>query len=200
MPEPTTTVAREPEERDDWYDGGEELPPRPHRRLLTPLTGGLAAVLLAGVGFIAGVEVQKDQGAPATAAASAGARTAFGGAGLPGSAGGAAGAGRPTIGTVSSAHGSVLYVKDSSGITVRVKTTRASKVFRTAGSTVRRVHPGDTVIVQGSTAKDGTVRATRVSATAAGASPAGGGFPGGGFGGGRFSGGGSTGTAGPAGG
>jgi hypothetical protein len=89
---------------------------------------------------------------------------------------------------VSSAYGGVLYVKDSSGTTVLVRTTNTSKIVRTAGSTVRAVHPGDTVVVQGSTAKDGTVTATRVSATAAGA---GGGFGGaGGFGRGGFGGGG----------
>ncbi|MCW3050275.1 MAG: hypothetical protein JWO74_4559 [Solirubrobacterales bacterium] len=205
MPEPTTAV-REPADEEEWYDPGDELPPRPRRRLVTPLTGALAAVLLAGLGFIGGVEIQKHQGGTASAAggplaaagAGAGAGAGPGGAGgfraagaagggPPGAAGGG-GAGAPTVGTVSSANGGVLYVKDSSGTTVRVRTTNTSKIVRTAGSTVRAVHPGDTVVVQGSTAKDGTVTATRVSATAAGA---GGGFGGaGGFGRGGFGGGG----------
>jgi hypothetical protein len=207
MREPTTAV-REPDEQEEWYDPGDELPPRPRRRLLTPVTGGLAAVLLAAAGFIGGVEVQKHQGGSASPAgapvAGAGAGAAPGGAGgfrpggaaqggPPGAAGGgaagggAAGAGAPTVGTVSSAHGNVLYVKDSSGTTVKVRTTSTSKIVRTAGTSVGAVHPGDTVVVQGSAAKDGTVKATRVSATAAGAG--GGGFGGGGFGGGGFGGG-----------
>ena len=53
-----------------------------------------------------------------------------------------------------------------------------SKVTRTATSSARGVHPGDTVIVQGTTARDGTITASRVTASQAGASalPAGGGF------------------------
>jgi hypothetical protein len=205
MPEPTTAV-REPIEEEEWYDPGDELPPRPRRRLVTPVTGLLAAVLVAGAGFIGGVEIQKHQGGTASAAGGPGAAAgaAPGGAGgfrpaggarsgppggAPSGAPGGGGAGAPTVGTVSSAHGGVLYVKDSSGTTVRVQTTSASKVTRTASTSVGAVHPGDLVVVQGSTAKDGTVKATRVSATAAGAGGAGGGFGGGGFGGGGFGGG-----------
>jgi hypothetical protein len=205
MPEPTTAV-REPAEREEWYEPGDELPPRPRRRLVTPVSGLLAAVLVAGAGFIGGVEVQKHQGGSAGAGGGTGAATgaaAGAGPGGPGgfrgggaarggpsgpSGGAGGGAGAPTVGTVSSAHGDVLYVKDASGTTVKVRTTSTSKIVRTAGSSVGAVHPGDTVVVQGSTAKDGTVKATRVSATAAGA---GGGFAGGGFGGGGFPGGGS---------
>ena len=37
----------------------EELPRRPRRKLVTPLTATLAAVLIAAVGFAGGVQVQK---------------------------------------------------------------------------------------------------------------------------------------------
>ena len=37
----------------------EELPRRPRRKLVTPLTATLAAVLIAALGFIGGVQVQK---------------------------------------------------------------------------------------------------------------------------------------------
>ena len=166
MSEHTTTAAMPIE---DPYEIEGELPPRPRRKLLTPLTGALAAVVLAGAGFIGGVQVQKHHGGSSNAAAPTNARAAF----APGGGGA-----QPTIGTVSSAHGSVLYVKESSGTVVRVKTTSASKVTRAAASSARGVHPGDTVIVQGSTAKSGTITATRVTATQAGASA----FPGGGGG------------------
>ena len=46
---------------DDWEPAPEEraLPPRPRRRLITPASVALAAVLIAAVGFIGGVEVQE---------------------------------------------------------------------------------------------------------------------------------------------
>jgi hypothetical protein len=175
MSEQTTAAAR-PGDFDDRYAFEEDLPPRPRRALLTPLTGALAGVVLAGAGFVGGVQVQKHHGSAAAPVAASPARSDAG----PGGArfGGPPGAGgQPTVGTVSSAHGRVLYVKDSSGTVVRVKTTAASKVTRTASSSARGVHPGDTVIVQGTTAKNGTITATRVTASQAGASaiPGGGG-------------------------
>jgi hypothetical protein len=166
-PDPTPESTMPDEPLDD------DLPLRPRRRLLTPVTGVLAGVLLAGLGFIGGVEVQKHQGATtASAVAGVGAR------GLAGARSGAAGAGTgggpaPTAGT----SGSVIYVKDASGTTIRVRTTSASKVTRTASSTAEGIHPGDSVVVLGATAKSGTVTADTIIATAKGA--ASGGFRGG---------------------
>ena len=42
----------------------EELPRRPRRKLVTPLTATLAAVVIAALGFIGGVQVQKSSAAP----------------------------------------------------------------------------------------------------------------------------------------
>ncbi len=168
-PDPTLEPTMPDEPLDD------DLPPRPRRRLLTPVTGVLAAVLLAGLGFIGGVEVQKHQG-PATAGAVA--RGGFPGGGRFGAPAGGTGGGQgPTAGTVASTSGSVIYVKDASGTTVRVRTTSASKVTRTASSTAEGIHPGDSVVVLGATAKSGTVTADTIIATAKGA--AAGGFGGG---------------------
>jgi hypothetical protein len=170
-PDPTLEPTMPDEPLDD------DLPLRPRRRLLTPVTGVLAGVLLAGLGFIGGVEVQKHQGATtASAVAGVGAR------GLAGARSGAAGAGTgggpaPTAGTVAGTSGSVIYVKDASGTTIRVRTTSASKVTRTASSTAEGIHPGDSVVVLGATAKSGTVTADTIIATAKGA--ASGGFRGG---------------------
>jgi hypothetical protein len=61
-----------------------------------------------------------------------------------------------------------------------VKTTSNSTISRNAKSRTSAIHPGDSVVIQGSKSKNGTVTATRVNATAQGVSP--GGF-GGGFGG-----------------
>ena len=183
MSEHTTTAMP----LDDRYEFEDEIPPRPRRRLVTPLTGALAAVAVAGLGFIGGGGGQKQQGGSSTASAATGTRAGFGArpGGFGGAAGGAGNSGgaAPTVGAVSSTHGSVLYVKDSSGAVVRVKTNASSKVTRTATSGASHVHPGDSVVVQGTTAKNGTITASRVSATQAGAAPAGG-VPGGGVAGG----------------
>jgi hypothetical protein len=180
---------------DDWDAEEEPLPKRPGRRLVTPISATLAGALVAALGFIGGVEVQKGQddggsgnGSNAPALASAG---GAGGTGAGGGRGGfARGAGGPggaqsnaTIGSVANKKGSTLYVKDSDGNLVRVKTTTHSKINRTASTSPGAIHPGDTVIVQGTTAKDGTVTATQVNATAAGATGGLGGLLGG-FGGG----------------
>jgi preprotein translocase subunit YajC len=86
-------------------------------------------------------------------------------------------------GKVSSVDGKTLYVTTSQGTTVKVRTSSASKVTRTAKSSVAAVHPGDTVVIVGSTAASGTVTAGQITATASGVTGGFGGF--GGFGGGR---------------
>jgi hypothetical protein len=207
--EPPATVYEEEELA--WYDepaAGEQeaLPARPRRKVLTPVTGGLVAVVLLAGGFLGGVEVQKRQGSGASAAAGgAGAPFAArlaagggGGAGAGGAAGGGGGAGgaagqaggqsgrsgaaggagaSATVGTVANVKGSTLYVTGADG-TVKVKTDDTSKVTRNASSSASAVHPGDTVVVQGPKAASGTVTATSVAATAKGIAPAG--FGGGG--------------------
>jgi Domain of unknown function (DUF5666) len=98
---------------------------------------------------------------------------------------------------VANKHGSTLYVKDSDGTTIRVKTTSHSKINRTATASAGAIHPGDTVIVQGTKSSSGTITATQINATSsaaagglAGLFGGGGGF-GGGLGGGAGGGGGS---------
>jgi hypothetical protein len=139
----------------------EELPRRPRRKLATPLTATLAAALIAALGFIGGVQVQKSSADAAPARAAGGFSRA--GGFTPGGGGGSSDA---TVGTVANVDGKTLYVTDSSGTTIRVKTTSGSKVTRTAVSTAGAVHPGDTVIVQGTKSSGGTVTATSVTATA----------------------------------
>lgn len=137
----------------------EELPRRPRRNLVTPLTATLAAVVIAALGFIGGVQVQKSS-----------ADTPSGGLARGGGAAGGfsptGGSSDATVGTVANVDGKTLYVTDSSGATIRVKTTSNSKIARTAVAKVGAVHPGDTVIVQGAKASSGTVKATSVTATA----------------------------------
>jgi hypothetical protein len=144
--------------------------PRPRRRLLTPLTGALAAVLLVALGFIGGVEVQKHSGGSASTGAPAAARgfpSFAGGQGGPPagfSPGGGAG-GNATQGTVSYVKHGVIYLKDSDGNTLKVKVSTGTDVTRTAKTAAAKVHPGDTIVVQGKTS-GATITATSVTATA----------------------------------
>jgi hypothetical protein len=148
------------------------IPVRPRARTFTPARVVLSAVLLVAAGFIGGVEVQQRSSSPpgaSTAARFAGRFT--GGGAAPSSSSGA------TTGQVANTRGRTLYVTEN-GTTVKVRTTSSTKVTRTAVSRVRAVHPGDTVVVQGSRSSSGTVKATSLTATASNASSALGGFGG----------------------
>lgn len=162
----------------EWEElAEEELPPRPRNRLLAPLPLALVAVLIAATGFLGGVLVQKGSEG-GTAAAPPGGLPSFlsegaasgsgskGSAGLPtGFPGG--GSGAAVSGTVSSVDGRTIYVKDSGGATVAVRVEDGSKVSRDSNVGVKKVRPGDSVVVQGS--KHGsTVKASSISATESG--------------------------------
>ena len=184
MPRPFASPDPITEELEDAPLQEEELPPRPRRRLATRWTVTTSVVILLALGFIGGVLVQRGR----QPAAAAGPQAAVGagqgpGAGRPGS--GAAGAGTgggggtaPVAGKVSSVDGSTLYLTTNQGTTVKVRTSSSAKVTRTAKSSVGAVHPGDTVVITGSTAASGTVTAGQITATASGVTP--GGFGGGG--------------------
>jgi hypothetical protein len=117
----------------------------------------LAALALAAAGFYGGVEVQKGQGDSATSAVSA---RAPGGA-----AAGGTSATSATTGTVKSTNNGMLTITTSDGKAVKVQPTADATVTRNAESDATEVHPGDTVVVEGTTASDGTVTATRVTAS-----------------------------------
>jgi hypothetical protein len=175
MPELTTSHGGELEE--DWYPELEELPQRPRRKLITPMTVTLALVLFAACGFIGGVLVQKGQasGTPTTgggsglasrfAAAASGASGASGTAGFAsrfgGLFGGAGGGG--ASGTVSSISGSTLYVTETSGNTVAVVTTPESKITKSESVKSGAIHPGDSIVVEGITGSSGTITASSVT-------------------------------------
>jgi hypothetical protein len=77
--------------------------------------------------------------------------------------------------------GSTLYVTTASGDLVAVTVGSNATVDRNAKSSLAALQPGDTVTVQGTKAKDGTVTAASVSATQAGVTSGAAGFGGGGF-------------------
>src|SRR5579859_5181459 len=148
-----------PDENWDSYEDESEvaLPGRPRRKLLSWWSAALFALLLGVVGFYVGVRVEKNQLSSSTststsafsggaglgragAGAGAGAGAAgsrAGGAARGGGAlrsllgGGAGGAGaNATFGTVSSVSGSTLYLTSTSGNTVKVTLSSATKVTK----------------------------------------------------------------------
>ena len=146
----------------------------------------LSALLLMMGGIWLGAFLQRHQSSSAASAPSA-----FSGLFAPGLRG-ATGTGSNantgastniTSGTVTDIIGRTLYVTDSSGNLVAVKVGSSTTVDRNARSTLSALKPGDTVTVQGSTEKNGSVDATTISASAKGVTSSGfggiGSFPGG---------------------
>jgi hypothetical protein len=154
-------------------------PGRPRRRFFNRKSASLAAVITCAVGFYAGIRVEKSQlasaattvslasttsaagGAPGSAAAGSGARPGF-----PGAARGGANA---SIGTVSSVNGNTIYLTDSSGNTVKVTLSSATKITKSQGVSKTSVRPGDAVVIQGAKSSTGAITATSVSDSGAGA-------------------------------
>jgi hypothetical protein len=184
-----------------WDDGDEaELPPRPRGRLLRPLPLLLIAVTIAAAGFLGGVLAQKgsESGSAAVGAgglpsfAAKGAEVAGGEGEAPGGSeaageGGAEATAAPSFGassaaatgTVTSVEGQTIYIKESGGTVVAVKAGDGSTVTRDSNVSAKKIHPGDTVVVEGS--KHGsTVRASSISATESGVESTTGFSPGGG--------------------
>jgi len=162
---------------------------RRSRRRVSALRIALLVALGVGAGFVAGVQLQKDQvdASASTTSGISGFASRGGSTGRTGAAGGATGTGTSggggggagaTVGQVKLIDGTNVYVTDSSGNTVKVATT-GSTISKSAPGTVTDLAIGDTVIVRGTTGSDGTVAATAITDSGAG-----GGFAGG-FGGGR---------------
>ena len=155
------TDEREEEER--WIDSesldDEPIAPRPRGRLLRPLPLALLAVTIAAAGFLGGVLAQK--GSEGSAGAGAGGFPALAEAkgGAPGglAGGGEAGGSESTAatGTVTSVEGHTIYVKEADGTVVAVKAGAGSSVTRDSSVSAKKVHPGDTVVVETMTHSNG---------------------------------------------
>ncbi|MEA3020795.1 MAG: hypothetical protein QOI47_2319 [Actinomycetota bacterium] len=151
-------------------------------RLVSPLTKVLAVALVAATAFSAGAWVgHRHSSTTGVRANLAAARTGANLAGAGPAAGGA------IVGTVKLVDGSNVYIEDQSGTVTKVTTDASTTVRVSKPGTVSDLKPSDTVVVQGSTGKDGTVAASSIS-TGGGR----GGFGGGGGGGGARSGGGGA--------
>jgi hypothetical protein len=181
----TPTIDYEAGQEEAWIeDDIEELPPRPRRKLLSPLPLALLVVLLTAGGFLAGIEVEKSQssssaggGLPSGLAAlrsavrAGGSGSTSGPTGFPGGgAGGAFAAGGLTSGEVSYVAAGTLYVTTSEGNTVKVKAPAGTTVSKTVSTSLASVHPGDTVVVRGSQNKNGSLDASSISISSSGGS------------------------------
>src|SRR2546430_2330639 len=108
--------------------------PRARRSFHWP-TMALVLALVATVGFLAGVEVQKRH-TPAATAVAAGANRTGTGQGAGGAGAGGAGGGA-TVGQVKVLDGSTMYVLDRDGNTVHVSTSASSRFSKTVDGTVQ---------------------------------------------------------------
>jgi hypothetical protein len=145
---------------------------RPRSRWLTAKSALLLAAVLAMVGFYAGIREEKSN-ASATSGGAASAvshprssstRTGSStGTSPPGFDSTGAGATGGTDGTVVKIQGDTVYVRESSGETIKVKllaSTTLTKALTVGGNTI---HPGDSVGIDGTIGKTGTIRATSVT-------------------------------------
>ncbi|HEY1450367.1 MAG TPA: hypothetical protein VGF47_05390 [Solirubrobacteraceae bacterium] len=180
-----------------WAQDEGELPRRPRLRLLAPLPVALLLGLALAGGFIAGVLVEKGQGEPASggsgalasrltglrssggrglaALASSGSGSTSGsgaGTGLPSFRG--AGGASATVGQVAFVKAGTLYVTTGEGNTVKVTTAPGASVTKTVQASVGKIHPGETVLVTGSTHANGSIAASSIRVGGVGAAFGGG--------------------------
>jgi hypothetical protein len=142
-----------------------------------------SALLLVAAGLWLGAYLQRGQSSSSTSSLS----SLFpSGTGAPNVSALAKAASKETTGTVTDIVGHTLYVTNSSGSLVAVKVSSSTTVDRNASTALTGMKPGDTVTVQGTKEKNGSVEATSISDTAKGVTSTGiggGSFPSG-FGGG----------------
>ena len=150
--------------RDD-VDDMAEMPTRASRRIVTAWTVVFAALVIAGAGFVAGIQMEKHNEPAAATGLPAGFRGfGNGGAGLrtgqfPGTTG------TDTTGTVKLVDGANVYITTSDGSTVKVATSSTSKVTKSVDVALSDLKAGDTVVVQGTTGADGSIAASSISQT-----------------------------------
>jgi hypothetical protein len=83
--------------------------------------------------------------------------------------GGPSGAAGATVGQVAYVSGNTLYVTNAEGNTVKVRTSVASTVTKTVKTDVKGIHPGETVVVTGSSGTNGAISAESIRVSEAGA-------------------------------
>jgi hypothetical protein len=151
-----------------------ELEAAAPRKLVNRATVGLAGLVLALGGFIAGAQVQKNTGT-SNAAATTGNRGAFpGGGAFPtafaqnggeGGGGGQNRSGSATTGTVKLVDGTTVYVQTANGDVITVRTSASTAVELAQKAKLSDLKAGAQVTVEGATGTDGVVTATKVTGT-----------------------------------
>ena len=133
--------------------------------------GGSTAATGAGGAFASRLAALRGGTGSGTAGSgqSSGSSTGSGsaGTGFPGSARGLAGAaatagGSATVGEVAYADKGTLYVTTSEGNTVKVTAASGASVTKTVKTSIKAIHPGETVIVAGTSAANGAVSASSI--------------------------------------
>lgn len=138
--------------------------PMNRRRWLTPTSALLVGAMAGFAGFYGGVREEKanatGSGTPAPATSRAAASDARSAAGAGRTAGSFAGV---ITGTVSRVSGSTGYVEEASGSTVKVKLIAATTIRKSRSASEQAVRPGDSVTVQGTQERGGTIKSSSIS-------------------------------------
>ncbi len=172
---------------DDEHEPTLNLPGRRRRQFFNRRSAALIAVITCAAGFYAGIRVEKGQLSSSTGTASgftppsltgSNARSSTGGtttgtsgsrsnsaSGFPagGFPGAALGGGNVSLGTISNVDGKTIYISDSTGNTVKVKLTSATKITKSLNVSKKSLHPGDSVVIRGLKNKAGTLSAASIS-------------------------------------
>jgi hypothetical protein len=128
---------------------------RPRRRAPDGLTRALVVALGLALAFSAGVRAGRGSRPSPPAAVSAGGSPA---AGQPPPGPGVAVSGRLSV-----VDGDVLYVTDAEGRTVKVVVTDEAKLSTVRPASRADLHVGDTVVVEGRPAPEGTISAISIT-------------------------------------
>jgi hypothetical protein len=159
----------EVDDDEEWPDRG----PRKGIRMSVP-TVALLTLLIAAGGIWGGAALQRSQGTSSGSSTASSLASLFRsarggtGAGLFSGTGATGATGGATTGTVTEVSGSTLYVTNASGALVKITVGPTATVDRNAASSLGALQVGDSVVVEGTKAGNGSVTATSVSATGAG--------------------------------
>lgn len=166
-----------------------EEPPPPlraaRRRKLPIATLALALAAAGGVGFFAGVRVEKSHITPTASTGRTGAGTFSLGAaadasnrrsgtsnpagtGAGGTNGGGVGSAANILGTVTVVQGGTVYVTEANGDTVKVTTSDGTTVTKTVPATVKDLTPGQSVVIRAVQSGDGVYAASSINPVTAG--------------------------------
>jgi hypothetical protein len=133
---------------------------------LASSSGSAAASRFASLLSSAGSSSSSRTGGRSGASPGTGSFAGRGGSDFGGGLGGfaaALGGGNAAVGTVSSVNGKTIYVRETSGNTVKVKLSKATKITKSVSVKKGRVYPGDSVVASGVKTSGGGLTATSLT-------------------------------------